>query len=177
MRFSSYFIPTVKEIPNDAVIPSHQLMVRAGMIRALSSGIYCWLPLGYRVMLKVMEIVREEMNAIGGQEFHFPGLNPVELWEETGRVKSFGDTLFHVKNRPLVLAPTHEEVVAWLAKNHVSSYKELPQIWYQIQTKFRNEPRPRSGVLRGRQFIMKDSYTLDSTWEGLDRGYDLHAEA
>jgi prolyl-tRNA synthetase len=177
MRFSSYFIPTVKEIPNDAVIPSHQLMVRAGMIRALSSGIYCWLPFGYRVMLKVMEIVREEMNAIGGQEFHFPGLNPVELWEETGRVKSFGDTLFHVKNRPLVLAPTHEEVVAWLAKNHVSSYKELPQIWYQIQTKFRNEPRPRSGVLRGRQFIMKDSYTLDSTWEGLDRGYDLHAEA
>jgi prolyl-tRNA synthetase len=177
MRLSSYFIPTVKETPSDAVIISHQLMVRAGMIRALSSGIYCWLPMGYRVMLKVMDIVREEMNAIGGQEFHFPGLNPLELWEETGRVKSFGDNLFHVKNRPLVLAPTHEEVVAWIAKNHVSSYKELPQIWYQIQTKFRNEPRPRSGVLRGRQFIMKDSYTLDATWEGLDRGYDLHAEA
>jgi prolyl-tRNA synthetase len=177
MKLSSYFIPTVKEVPNDAVIPSHQLMVRAGMIRALSSGIYCWLPLGYRVMLKVMAIVREEMNAIGGQEFHFPALNPTELWEETGRVKAFGDTLFHVKNRPLVLAPTHEEVVAWIAKNHVSSYKNLPQIWYQIQTKFRNEPRPRSGVLRGRQFIMKDSYTLDATKEGLDRGYDLHAEA
>jgi len=177
MKLSSYFIPTVKEVPNDAVIPSHQLMVRAGMIRALSSGIYCWLPLGYRVMLKVMSIVREEMNAIGGQEFHFPALNPTELWEETGRVKAFGDTLFHVKNRPLVLAPTHEEVVAWIAKNHVSSYKDLPQIWYQIQTKFRNEPRPRSGVLRGRQFIMKDSYTLDATKEGLDRGYDLHAEA
>ena len=177
MKLSSYFIPTVKEVPNDAVIPSHQLMVRAGMIRALSSGIYCWLPLGYRVMLKVMAIVREEMNAIGGQEFHFPALNPTELWEETGRVKAFGDTLFHVKNRPLVLAPTHEEVVAWIAKNHVSSYKDLPQIWYQIQTKFRNEPRPRSGVLRGRQFIMKDSYTLDATKEGLDRGYDLHAEA
>lgn len=177
MRLSSYFIPTVKETPSDAVIVSHQLMVRAGMIRALSSGIYCWLPMGYRVMLKVMDIVREEMNAIGGQEFHFPGLNPLELWEETGRVKSFGDNLFHIKNRPLVLAPTHEEVVAWIAKNHVSSYKELPQIWYQIQTKFRNEPRPRSGVLRGRQFIMKDSYTLDTTWEGLDKGYDLHAEA
>ena len=177
MRQSKYFIPTVKEIPNDAVIASHQLMVRAGMIRALSSGIYCWLPLGQRVMLKVMQIVREEMDRIGGQEFYFPALNPIELWEETGRVKAFGDNLFHVKNRPLVLAPTHEEVVAWVAKNHVSSYKDLPQIWYQIQTKFRNEPRPRSGVLRGRQFIMKDSYTLDSSWEGLDTGYDYHAEA
>ena len=177
MKLSSYFIPTVKEVPNDAVIVSHQLMIRSGLIRPLSSGIYCWLPLGYRVMLKVMEIVREEMNAIGGQEFHFPGLNPVELWEQTGRVQAFGDTLFHVKNRPLVLAPTHEEVVAWIAKNHISSYRDLPQIWYQIQTKFRNEPRPRSGVLRGRQFIMKDSYTLDASWEGLDKGYDLHAEA
>ena len=177
MRLSTNFLPTVKEVPNDAVIASHQLMVRAGMIRSLSSGIYCWLPLGYRVMLNVMDIVREEMNAIGGQEFHFPALNPAELWEETGRVKAFGDTLFHIKNRPLVLAPTHEEVVAWVAKNHISSYRELPQIWYQIQTKFRNEPRPRSGVLRGRQFIMKDSYTLDATWEGLDRAYDLHAEA
>jgi prolyl-tRNA synthetase len=177
MKLSSYFIPTVKEVPNDAVIVSHQLMIRGGLIRSLSSGIYCWLPLGYRVMLKVMEIVREEMNAIGGQEFHFPGLNPVELWEETGRVKAFGDTLFHVKNRPLVLAPTHEEVVAWIARNHIASYKDLPQIWYQIQTKFRNEPRPRSGVLRGRQFIMKDSYTLDASWDGLDKGYELHAEA
>jgi prolyl-tRNA synthetase len=128
-------------------------------------------------MLKVMAIVREEMNAIGGQEFHFPALNPTELWEQTGRVQAFGDSLFHVKNRPLILAPTHEEVVAWIAKNHVASYKDLPQIWYQIQTKFRNEPRPRSGVLRGRQFIMKDSYTLDATREGLDHGYDLHAEA
>jgi prolyl-tRNA synthetase len=177
MRLSKYFVPTVKEIPNDAVIASHQLMVRAGMIRALSSGIYCWLPLGQRVMLKVMQIVREEMDRIGGQEFHYPALNPIELWEQTGRVKAFGDNLFHVKNRPLVLAPTHEEVVGWLAKNHISSYKDLPQIWYQIQTKFRNEPRPRSGVLRGRQFIMKDSYTLDATWDGLDTGYDSHAEA
>jgi len=177
MRFSQAFIPTVKEVPTDAVIPSHQLMVRAGMIRALASGIYSWLPLGQRVMKKAMEIVREEMDAIGAQELHLPALNPVELWEETGRVKAFGDNLFHVKNRPLVLAPTHEEVICWLAKNHIASYKDLPQIWYQIQTKFRNEPRPRSGVLRGRQFIMKDSYTLDATWEGLDRGYDLHAEA
>lgn len=177
MRLSHGFIPTVKETPNDAVIPSHQLMIRAGMIRLLSAGIYSWLPLGYRVMKKVSAIVREEMDAIGGQEFHLPALNPVEIWEETGRVKAFGDNLFHVKNRPLVLAPTHEEIICWIAKNHIESYKDLPQIWYQIQTKFRNEPRPRSGVLRGRQFLMKDSYTLDATWEGLDRGYDLHAEA
>ncbi len=177
MRFSKAFVPTVKEVPSDAVIPSHQLMIRAGMIRALASGIYAWLPLGQRVMKKVMDIVREEMDAIGAQELHLPALNPVELWEETGRVKAFGDNLFHLKNRPLVLAPTHEEVICWLAKNHIASYKDLPQIWYQIQTKFRNEPRPRSGVLRGRQFIMKDSYTLDATREGLDKGYDLHAEA
>ncbi|MBX2991694.1 MAG: proline--tRNA ligase [Bacteroidetes bacterium] len=177
MRLSKAFIPTVKEIPNDAIIPSHQLMIRAGMVRLLAAGIYSWLPLGYKVMKKVCEIVREEMDAIGGQEFHLPALNPIELWDETGRVKAFGDNLFHVKNRPLVLAPTHEEVICWIAKNHVESYKDMPQIWYQIQTKFRNEPRPRSGVLRGRQFLMKDSYTLDATWDGLDKGYDLHAEA
>ena len=177
MRLSKSFIPTVKETPADAVIPSHQLMIRAGMIRALAAGVYTFLPLGQRVMRKVADIVREEMDAIGGQEVHLPALSPIELWEETGRVKAFGDTLFHLKNRPLVLAPTHEEVICWLAKNHIESYKDLPQIWYQIQTKFRNEPRPRSGVLRGRQFLMKDSYTLDATWEGLDKGYDLHAEA
>jgi prolyl-tRNA synthetase len=177
MRLSKGFVPTVKEVPSDALIPSHQLMIRAGMIRPLAAGVYSFLPLGYRVVRKVMQIVREEMDAIGGQEFHLPALSPLELWEETGRVKAFGDNLFHLKNRPLVLAPTHEEVICWIAKNHIESYKDLPQIWYQIQTKFRNEPRPRSGVLRGRQFIMKDSYTLDATREGLDRGYDLHAEA
>lgn len=147
------------------------------MVRLLSAGIYAWLPLGYRVMKKVVRIVQEEMDAIGGQEFHLPALNPLELWEETGRVKDFGDNLFHVKNRPLVLAPTHEEVICWIAKNHIASYKDMPQIWYQIQTKFRNEPRPRSGVLRGRQFLMKDSYSLDTTWDALDKSYDLHAEA
>jgi prolyl-tRNA synthetase len=177
MRLSSAFIPTVKETPAEAAIPSHQLMIRAGMIRPLSSGIYSFLPLGYRVMKKVAEIIREEMDAIGGQEFHLPALSPIELWESTGRVQAFGETLFHIKNRPLVLAPTHEEVIGLIAKNHISSYRELPQIWYQIQTKFRNEPRPRSGVLRGRQFLMKDSYSLDTSWEGLDRSYDLHAEA
>lgn len=177
MRLTTGFIPTVKETPADAAIPSHQLMIRAGMIRSLAAGVYCFLPLGQRVMTKAAQIVREEMDAIGGQEFHLPALSPIELWEQTGRVKAFGDTLFHVKNRPLVLAPTHEEVICWLAKNHISSYREMPQIWYQIQTKFRNEPRPRSGVLRGRQFLMKDSYSLDRSWEGLDRSYDLHAAA
>jgi prolyl-tRNA synthetase len=177
MRVSSGFIPTVKETPADAVIPSHQLMIRAGMVRALAAGVYAYLPLCYRSFKKAMEIIRQEMDAIGAQELHLPALSPIELWEETGRVKAFGDILFHLKNRPLVLAPTHEEVICWLAKNHISSYKEMPQIWYQIQTKFRNEPRPRSGVLRGRQFIMKDSYSLDSTWNGLDKSYDLHAQA
>jgi len=177
MRVSSGFIPTVKETPADAVIPSHQLMIRAGMVRALAAGVYAYLPLCYRSFKKAMEIIRQEMDAIGAQELHLPALSPIELWEATGRVKAFGDILFHLKNRPLVLAPTHEEVICWLAKNHISSYKEMPQIWYQIQTKFRNEPRPRSGVLRGRQFIMKDSYSLDSTWNGLDKSYDLHAQA
>ncbi len=177
MRLSQGFIPTVKEIPADATIPSHQLMIRAGMVRALAAGVYAFLPLAQRVFAKVTRIVREEMDRIGGQEILLPALSPVELWEQTGRVKAFGDTLFHLKNRPLVLAPTHEEVICWLAKNHIASYKDMPQIWYQIQTKFRNEPRPRSGVLRGRQFLMKDSYSLDRSREGLDRAYDLHAEA
>jgi prolyl-tRNA synthetase len=177
MRLSSGFIPTVKETPAEAVIPSHQLMIRAGMVRALAAGVYTYLPLCYRAMKKAMEIVRQEMDAIGAQELHLPALSPLELWEETGRVKAFGDILFHIKNRPLVLAPTHEEVICWLAKNHVASYRNMPQMWYQIQTKFRNEPRPRSGVLRGRQFIMKDSYSLDSSWEALDKSYDLHAQA
>jgi len=177
MRLSNSFIPTVKETPADAVIPSHQLMIRAGMIRQLAAGIYAFLPLGYKALRKAEQIVREGMNAIGGQEFHLPALSPIELWEETNRIQAFGETLFHIKNRPLVLAPTHEEVICWLAKNHVSSYKELPQIWYQVQTKFRNEPRPRSGVVRSRQFLMKDSYSLDSSWEGLDKSYELHADA
>ncbi|MGA9117677.1 MAG: proline--tRNA ligase [Bacteroidota bacterium] len=177
MRMSRAFIPTVKEIPSDAVIPSHQLMIRAGMIRLLAAGVYAFLPLGQRAMRKAARVVREEMDGIGGQEFHLPALSPLDLWEQTGRVAAFGDTLFHLKNRALVLAPTHEEVIGWLARNHISSYKELPQIWYQIQTKFRNEPRPRSGVLRGRQFLMKDSYSLDASWEALDRSYALHDAA
>ena len=176
MRLSKAFVPTQKEIPSDAVIPSHQLMLRAGLMRQLTAGIYSILPLGYRAFLKAMNILREEMNAIGAQEFHFPALNPESLWIQTGR-RNIPNFILSIKERDLVLAPTHEEVVATIAAMHIQSYKDLPQIWYQIQTKFRNEPRPRSGLLRGRQFIMKDSYSLDASWEGLDRSYDAHAEA
>lgn len=177
MRLSKYFIPTLKEVPNDAVVISHILMLRSGMVRMLSAGIYSFLPLGYRVVKKITEIIREEMDAIGGQEFHLPALNPKEIWEETNRVEAFGDTLFHIKNRDYVLAPTHEEIMTFHARNVVKSYKDMPQIWYQIQTKFRNEPRPRSGVIRGRQFLMKDAYSFDISWEGLDQSYNLHDKA
>jgi prolyl-tRNA synthetase len=177
MRFSKSFIPTLKEIPSDATVTSHILMLRAGMIRMVSAGIYSFLPIGYRVIRKISEIIREEMNAIGGQEFHLPALNPKEVWEETGRVEAFGDILFHVKNRDYVLAPTHEEIMTFHARNVLKSYKDFPQIWYQIQTKFRNEPRPRSGVIRGRQFLMKDSYSFDISPEGLDKSYQLHDQA
>ncbi len=177
MRLSKYFVPTLKEVPNDAVVTSHILMLRSGMIRMVGAGIYSFLPLGYRVVKKVTEIIREEMDAIGGQEFHLPALNPKEIWEETNRIEAFGDTLFHIKNREYVLAPTHEEIMTFHARNVVKSYKDMPQIWYQIQTKFRNEPRPRSGVIRGRQFLMKDAYSFDTSWEGLDQSYELHDKA
>jgi prolyl-tRNA synthetase len=176
MKQSQYFIPTLKEAPNEAVIPSHILMIRSGLVRSLGSGIYSFLPMGYRIMKKIMNIIREEMDAIGGLEFHMPALNPSDLWEQTGR-RNVPNFILSVKERDLVLAPTHEEVIAFHARADVKSYKELPQIWYQIQTKFRNEPRPRSGVLRGRQFTMKDAYSLDSSWEGLDISYDKHAQA
>jgi len=178
MRQSENFIPTLKETPADAQIVSHQLMLRAGMVRQLASGIFSFLPLGFRVLNKVINIIREEMNRIGGQEFLLPALNPIEIWEQTGRVESMGDVMFHIKNREgLVLAPTHEEIITFHARQHIKSYRDMPQIWYQIQTKFRNEPRPKSGVLRGRQFIMKDAYSLDTTWEGLDISYEKHYQA
>lgn len=176
MKISEAFIPTLKEIPADAVIPSHRLMLRAGLMRQLTAGVYSYLPLGWRAMMKAMNIVREEMNAIGAQEFHLPALNPESLWIQTGR-RNIPNFIFSIKERDLVLAPTHEEVIGWLASMHIQSYKDLPQTWYQIQTKFRNEPRPRSGVLRGRQFTMKDSYSLDRTWEDLDVSYEKHREA
>ncbi len=178
MRISKNFIPTLKEVPTEAVMPSHQLMLRAGLVRQVAAGVFSFLPFGYRILKKVMNILREEMDAIGGQEFFMPALNPIEIWEQTGRVEAMGDVMFHIKNRDgLVLAPTHEEIITFHARQHIQSYRVLPQIWYQIQTKFRNEPRPKSGVMRGRQFFMKDAYSLDATWEGLDVSYQKHYEA
>jgi len=152
-------------------------MVRSGMIRQLTAGVYSYLPLGLKVFKKIEQIVREEMNAIGGNEFYLPALSPNELWAETGRLEDYGDDIFRIKNRELVLAPTHEEVFTSIAKPNLISYKNLPQIWYQIQTKFRNEARPRGGVLRGRQFTMKDAYSFDATWSGLDESYNKNDRA
>ncbi|MCX7878127.1 MAG: proline--tRNA ligase [Ignavibacteria bacterium] len=177
MKLSNFFIPTLKETPSDAVIPSHVLMLRAGMIKQLTAGVYSYLPLGLRVFRKIEGIVREEMNRIGCNEFLLPALSPNELWQESGRLDFYGDDIFRIKNRELVLAPTHEEVFTSIAKPSLVSYRNLPQMWYQIQTKFRNEPRPRGGVLRARQFTMKDAYSFDSSWEGLDRSYNLQREA
>lgn len=172
MRISKTFIPTLKETPADAVITSHILMLRAGLVRQLSAGIYSFLPVGYKIIQKISNIIREEMNKAGGQEFHLPALNPREIWEATERVEAFGETMFHVKNRDYILAPTHEEIMCYHAKGEIKSYKDMPQMWYQIQTKFRNEARPRSGVIRGRQFLMKDAYTFDRNFEGLDKAYN-----
>jgi prolyl-tRNA synthetase len=180
LKLSQAYLPTQKEIPSDAVIPSHRLMIRAGLIRPLAAGIYTILPMGWKVMLKVMAVVREEMNKIGAQELHMPALNPVEIWDETGRNADFGNEIFRLKDRkdrPLLLAPTHEEIICDLARKYVRSYKDLPQIWYQIQNKFRDEPRPRSGVIRTRQFFMKDSYSLDADEKGLEESYRLHERA
>ncbi len=180
MRWSSLFVPTLRQVPAEAEVISHQLLLRAGYIRQLSAGIYNYLLLAQRSLLKIQQIVREEMNAIGGQEIYLPALNPAELWQESGRWEAMGDNMFRLKDRfdrDLCLAMTHEEVVTSIARGELRSYKQLPQIWYQIQTKFRDEPRPKSGLLRVRQFIMKDSYTFDIDAAGLDAAYDKHYEA
>ncbi|MFH0883750.1 MAG: proline--tRNA ligase [bacterium] len=180
MRLSKAFIPTLKEVPADAVVISHKLMLRAGMVRSLMAGVYSYLPFGQRAALKATNIIREEMDRIGGQELLMPALNPAEIWQETKRYEDFGPELFRLKdrkNRELVLAPTHEEIICSIARGEVRSYKQLPQIWYQIQTKFRDEPRPRSGELRTRQFVMKDAYSLDVDQAGLDVSYQKHDEA
>jgi prolyl-tRNA synthetase len=178
-RWSKLFIPTLREAPADAEVASHKLLLRAGYIRQLGAGIYSYLPLGQRSINKIIAIVREEMDKIG-QEFFLPALNPVELWQESGREAVMGQNLFHLKDRKgaeFVLAMTHEEVITSIARNELRSYKQLPQIWYQIQTKFRDEPRPKSGLLRVRQFLMKDAYSFDIDAAGLDRSYDLHDAA
>ena len=180
MRWSQYFIPTLREDPADAEVVSHKLLLRAGIIRQLSAGIYSYLPLGQRVVLKVMEILREEMNRVGGQEFYLPALHPAELWQESGRWNAIGDEMFRLKDRKhadMCLGMTHEEVFTSIARNEIRSYKQLPQVWYQIQIKFRDEARPKSGLMRLRSFIMKDAYTFDVDWEGLDKSFIDQREA
>jgi prolyl-tRNA synthetase len=180
MRLSKSLVPTLREDPADAEALSHKLMLRAGLVRQLGAGIYVYLPLGTRVIDKVSTIIREEMNAIGGQEITMPVIQPAEIWRESGRWEAIGEEMFRLKDRAgrdLCLGMTHEEVVAWLAAREIRSYRDLPQVWYQIQTKERDEARPRSGVLRTREFLMKDSYTLDRDEPGLARAYDAHAAA
>ena len=180
MRWSQYFIPTLREDPADAEVVSHRLLLRAGLVRQLASGIYSMLPLAQRVSLKITQILREEMNRIGGQEFHLPALNPREIWEESGRWTVMGDNMFRLKDRKgadLCLGMTHEEVFTSIARNELRSYKQLPQVWYQIQMKFRDEARPKSGVLRVRQFTMKDAYSFDVDQAGLDKSFEDQREA
>ena len=180
MRYSHLFIPTLKEVPADAEAVSHKLMVRAGYVRQLAAGLYIYLPLGQRVMHKINQIIREEMNAIGGQEVSMPVLNPAEVWQQTGRWDAIGDEMFRLKDRgerDMCLAMTHEETMTWLAAHDIRSYRDLPQIWYQVQTKLRDEARPKSGILRTREFTMKDSYSFDRDEAGLDKSYELHLEA
>jgi prolyl-tRNA synthetase len=177
-RWSQLFIPTLREAPADAEVASHKFLVRAGYIRQLAAGLYSYLFLGNRSFNKIMGIVREEMDTIG-QEFYLPALHPRELWEASGRWEVMGDNLFRLKDRKgadLCLGMTHEEVMTDIASKELRSYKQLPQIWYQIQSKFRDEPRPRSGLLRVRQFIMKDAYSFDIDAAGLDVSYKKHYE-
>jgi len=177
---SSLFVRTLRENPVDAEVPSHQLLVRASYIRRTAPGIYSWLPLGYRVLRNVERIVREEMDAIGAQEVHFPALIPREPYEATGRWVDYGDSIFRLRDRKgadYLLGPTHEELFTLLVKDLYSSYKDLPLSLYQIQTKYRDEPRPRAGILRGREFVMKDSYSFDVSDEAFLKSYEAHREA
>ncbi|HET7477344.1 MAG TPA: proline--tRNA ligase [Dermatophilaceae bacterium] len=180
LRMSTLFLRTLREDPADAELPSHRLLVRAGYIRRVSPGVYTWLPLGLRVLRNVERIVREEMDAIGAQELSFPALLPKEPYEATGRWLEYGDGIFRLTDRKQawhLLGPTHEEMFTLAVKDLYSSYKDLPLSLYQIQTKYRDEARPRAGLLRGREFIMKDSYSFDIDQEGLQKSYDLHRDA
>jgi prolyl-tRNA synthetase len=179
MRWSQLHIPTLREDPADADAASHRLLLRAGFIRQLMAGHYSLLPLGIRVRAKVTAVIREEMDAIGAQEFLMPSMHPAQIWEKSGRLAIMGEEMFRLKDRKgadMVLGMTHEEIVTTLALE-LSSYRELPQSWYQFQTKFRDEPRPRSGLIRVREFTMKDSYSFDIDEAGLDRSFDAHRAA
>ena len=178
-RWSQLFIPTLREAPADAEVASHKFLVRAGYIRQLAAGIYSFLFLGNRTLVRITQIVREEMDRIA-QEFYLPALHPREIWEASGRWQVMGDNMFRLKDRggrDLCLGFTHEEVMTEIARKELRSYKQLPQIWYQIQQKFRDEPRPKSGLLRVRQFTMKDSYSFDLDAAGLDISYKKHYDA
>ena len=180
MRWSQLFGKTTRENPGEAELASHRLMLRAGMIHQAASGIYSYLPLAWRSLRKIEQIIREEMDAAGGQEMRMPVLQPRELWDESGRTEAYGPTLFQLtdrRDRPLVLAPTHEELLTTMVKANVQSYRDLPVILYQIQTKFRDEPRPRGGLIRVREFDMKDAYSFDTDEEGLDLSYQAMVRA
>ncbi|HVI92846.1 MAG TPA: proline--tRNA ligase [Anaeromyxobacter sp.] len=175
VRLSQAFVPTLKEAPADAQVASHKLLVRAGFIRQLGAGIYDYLPLAKRTLAKVEAIIREEMDAIGGQEFFLPALHPAEIWKESGRWEVMGENMFRLKDRKggdYGLGMTHEEIFTAIARDELRSYRQLPQVWYQIQTKFRDEPRPKSGLLRVRQFTMKDAYSFDVDRAGLDLRFE-----
>ena len=177
MRWSRLFIPTLRDAPSDAEVVSHKLLLRAGYVRQLSAGLYVYLYLAKRSLLKIERIIREEMDAIGAQEVYTPELHPAEIWQESGRWDVMGHDMFRLKDRwgrELCLGMTEEEVMTWLARGELRSYKQLPQIWYQIQAKFRDEPRPKSGLMRMRRFTMKDSYTFDIDRAGLDVAYEKH---
>lgn len=174
MRFSSMLAPTLREVPSEADIPSHRLMLRAALIRPAAGGVYTFLPLGFRVLQKIMGIVREEMNKTGSQELLLPILQPADLWHQTGRWSDYGDEMFRLEDRHgrlFCLGPTHEEIITDLVRREIRSYKQLPVTLYQMQNKYRDEIRPRFGVLRGREFIMKDAYSFDVDQEGLDKSY------
>lgn len=180
MKQSRYFLPTLRDLPADAEVKSHQLMLRAGLMRQLAAGVYTYLPFGYQTIKKVIDIVREEMDHAGAQELLMPALQPAELWHQTGRWDDYGPLMMKVTDRHgrlFALGPTHEEVITSLVRDEIKSYKKLPLVLYQIQNKFRDEYRPRSGLLRGREFIMKDAYSFDVTEEGLDRSYTAMYEA
>src|SRR5438309_11606261 len=179
MRLANSLVPTLREDPADAEALSHKLMLRAGLVRQLAAGIYVYLPIGLRVMEKIDAIIREEMNAIGGQEISMPVLQPADIWQKSGRWEGIPE-MFKLQDRygrDMVLGMTHEEVIAWLAAREIRSYRDLPPVWYQCQTKERDEARPRSGVLRTREFLMKDSYTLDPDAAALEISYNAHKDA
>lgn len=180
MKFSQLFIPTMRETPSDVTAVCQALALRAGYVRQLAAGLYIFLPLGWRVLNRINRVLKSEMEKIGAQEISMPILHPAEIWQQTGRWQTIGDEMFRLKDRggrDMCLGMTHEEIMTWVAAKEIRSYRQLPQVWYQIQTKLRDEARPRGGIIRTREFLMKDSYSFDVDEQGLDKNYQQHAEA